>query len=430
MTGWVRARAFPQVPADAVIAAARVVVLAACAALLGWSAYLGRPDELATAALGLPGMSDAALSWAAFVGLVGLCALVRESSAREWVAVFFGWSLGAASVIPAIWSGYFDAPAWQGWIVLLAWAASMSAWVFLLPRAALPLALPIWLVVSALVPPFSLVGFGSALLAGSAGFPGLGAFAFVMPVLVTLSLYASNQGRSTRARRLPWLFFVGTALTGSLGANMSAHQPPAWSWALSTSDGAAPPTLATHFDRQDRLMRAVSAALDEGARLVVLPESSNRSWGDGQAAYWSSVTEKARSLGATVLLGVTTDQAIGDEPINALADLGGSSLHHTMMPMPIGMWRPWDVGSSIPVRLAVEPVRMAQGEAIYSICYEDLLVWPVLSRWFAASKPVVLVSAANQWFAPEWAQVPQSRSVRLMARALGLPLVRAVAQGE
>ncbi len=419
-----------RVPVEQAVSFARVIALAAGAALLGWSAYLGRPDELATAALGLPGMSDAALAWAAFVGLVGLCALVRESAAREWAAVFFGWSLGAASVIPAIWSGYFDAPAWQGLLVLLAWSALMSAWVLLLPRSALPLALPIWLVVSALVPPFAFVGFGSALLAGSAGFPGLGVFALVMPVLLALTLYAGNQGPSARARRVPWLLFVGTALAGSLGANMPAHQPPAWSWALSTGDGTAPPTLATHFDRQDRLMRAVSAALDEGARLVVLPESSNRSWGDGQAAYWSSVTEKARSLGATVLLGVTTDQAIGEEPINALADLGAGALHHTMMPMPIGMWRPWGGASSIPVRWAVEPIRLARGEAIYSICYEDLLVWPLLARWFAASKPVVLVSAANQWFAPEWAQVPQSRSVRLMARALGLPLVRAVAQGE
>jgi apolipoprotein N-acyltransferase len=186
-----------------------------------------------------------------------------------------------------------------------------------------------------------------------------------------------------------------------------------------------------HFDRQDSMKSTSSEAIRADVKLVVFPEGSNRSWTDAEASYWREISARARASMASVLLGVTDDLTTfhaQDDYINALYDVASGRLYHAMIPMPIGVWHPWQPLGHVPMRAAFDPIRLERGQAVYTICYEDTILLPALLRYLSATKPVAFVSAANQWFAKDWLSEPQANSVAMTARWMGLPLVRAVAR--
>lgn len=414
---------------------ARNAAWALPAAACGWLAYRGIPSEIPLIGPVEAPLSAAAQAWVGFVGMLYTFAAVQETGSRSrasLVFLFAGWSLGAASVVPSIWSGFFYTGPLSGSAALVIWSLLMATPALLVPMRILGLALPIWMVFAALVPPWALLGFGSLMLAGSAGLPGLGPAAFALPVVLACAPWASERlrlrGHRLKVSRLPWLVLLVSCLAGTLAASAPAKKLDERTWARQTAFGLSPTDLTQHYDRQDTLKSEANKALDAGVSVVLFPESSNRKWSEGEAAYWSSVIVSAQKKKASVILGVSTEGAMGAEPVNALVDMQDpAALHHAMMPMPIGLWHPWRRDNHIPMRWDVEPIRTSLGDAIYTLCYEDLLVWPALLRWSVADHPVLMLSAANQWFADDEAQVPQTRSASLLARALGTPLLRAVA---
>ena len=93
------------------------------------------------------------------------------------------------------------------------------------------------------------------------------------------------------------------------------------------------------------------------------------------------------------------------------------------IPVPVGMWRPFGVGPSVPLRLGRPgTIEIAGQRVAFLICYEQLLVLPILLS--AIDRPTLIVGMANQYWVRE-TSIPAAQRASLMAwsRLFALPLL-------
>lgn len=99
------------------------------------------------------------------------------------------------------------------------------------------------------------------------------------------------------------------------------------------------------------------------------------------------------------------------------------------MPVPVSMWQPWlswiGEGDSARAHFLANPIVTSQGRRIAPlICYEQLLVWPVLQSMLHA--PDMIVATGNGWWTAGTSIVGiQRASAEAWARLFGVPLVMA-----
>jgi hypothetical protein len=100
------------------------------------------------------------------------------------------------------------------------------------------------------------------------------------------------------------------------------------------------------------------------------------------------------------------------------------------MPVPVSMWQPWLslLGEPAGARadFFANPVVSVSGIRVATlICYEQLLVWPVLQSRLGS--PDVLVAAANGWWTGGTNIVAiQIAATTAWARLFDLPLAMAI----
>lgn len=365
-------------------------------------------------------LPSAAYPWSVAQGFLFAAACLaiglRACRTRPHVLVLLlGWYLGSLAAMPFTWHAFFST-GW-GWLVWVVLATLLALPSLLAPRR-WPAFGFLSAAVLASVPPLGFVGLGNPLMVAGALFPGARWFG----LLLCLGFFALSALRS-RAAAIAQMVMLGFGL---LVLTRPPPAPPAYVWAATTFDGLYPEqSLAESFKRQDGAMATVRTALNQGARLVVMPETTDPLWDDGQAFYWGGVTRLAVHDKAQVIIGIYTNPMSTTEPIDGLLDLSSGKIYPAMIAMPLAMWRPWS-GNSFPLHLAATaPIPTAAGPAAHLICYEELLVWPLAAQEIH-TRPTLLLSAANQWFAGGWLARAQSRSVAMQARLWGLPLVRAV----
>lgn len=334
---------------------------------------------------------------------------------REGAALMLGWYLGAGTVIPGIWAGFFG-PSILGDVAWIAWSLMMAAPYALAPRMYPRLGVLCGLVITS-VPPIGVLGMVSPMLAAGAMFPGWGWLGLAC-VLLFFALQAFDS---------KWVLATTSvvALFGAYQAVKPAMAPPTMAYAVTSYIGTYPDDPIKQFAIQDRLKKQVSDAIRKGAKLIVLPEGADPYWNDGQVFYWQDVKALALRHHAQVLIGVYIQTIFANSGRDALYDLTSGKTYAATMPMPIGMWKPWQPQANFPVQWKANLIPTAFGPAAYSICYEDLLLWPVAMQ-MAGHRPTMLISAANQWFAHGHESRPQSRSIALQARLWGVPLLRSV----
>jgi hypothetical protein len=84
---------------------------------------------------------------------------------------------------------------------------------------------------------------------------------------------------------------------------------------------------------------------------------------------------------------------------NAMMELThGSSqiLYRQRMPVPVSMWQPWTTGGAH-AQFFRNPYIDATGQrAVSLICYELLLVWPVLQSMMY--EPEMIIASGNGWW--------------------------------
>lgn len=267
------------------------------------------------------------------------------------------------------------------------------------------------------IPPFGIVGWAHPITAAGVLFPGwgwlgLGATAILL-VIIT--------GRRWQIA----VAVLGGLYVWSATTWTPANVPNAWVGVDLELGENLGRDASLEFHRG--LIATIRKFADKGARVVVLPESAIGFWTPTIERYWHG--ELAGS-NVTVIAGAAVVERAGyDNVLVAISSDGGRILYHERMPVPVSMWQPWlawsGQGGGARAGLFTNPVVELGGWRIAPlICYEQLIVWPVLQS--ILHRPDMIVAAGNGWWTLGTSIIAiQNASTNAWARLFDLPLVTA-----
>jgi apolipoprotein N-acyltransferase len=140
-------------------------------------------------------------------------------------------------------------------------------------------------------------------------------------------------------------------------------------------------------------------ALSSSARVIVFPETVVSNWNDATDAFWSEPVDLIGRTGKTILVGARVSDTETRHYFNAIVIRGNDRQADFLqrIPIPIAMWIP---GSErgVPLRLdGAGTLQIAGRKAAVLICYEQLLIWPVLTSF--REHPDLLIGIANDYWA-------------------------------
>jgi hypothetical protein len=379
--------------------------------------------DLARTAL-LVGLS-VATGWIAWSGIALLLPvslvfpiLWSIATSRKFAALISAaYFLTASRGLPQGVAAFYQSDLWPG---LLLWFCASSSFVAIHTAlwTANARARPFCFLAAALlmaVPPFGITGWAHPITAAGILFPGWGWWG-----LATTT--AGLIGLVTRTRPA-----VAIALTGAWAWSAAVwtypEVPQPWR-GVDLEMGASlgrQPSLA----RQRDLIATVRSAADDGVGIVVLPENALGSWTPTVERRW---VRSLAGTSATAVVGATLVTVDGyDNVLVAISAQGGNVLYRERMPVPGSMWQPWRtwLGQSGGARADVfaNPIVQLGGKRIAPlICYEQLIIWPVLQSML--HDPDLILAVGNGWWTAGTSIVDVQRaSVVAWARLFAKPLV-------
>jgi hypothetical protein len=201
-------------------------------------------------------------------------------------------------------------------------------------------------------------------------------------------------------------------------------------------------------------------ALSAQASVIVFPETVVPYWTASTDAFWQQTLAELKASGKTVLIGARIPRGqFGPRPLydfsaelatlnsglppissarlpggtpwsptyfNAIVIRGAQTdVFEQRVPVPMAMWNPFRPGSA-PLNFAGPALlRIDNKRAAILICYEQLIVWPLITAML--DSPNVLVGVANDYWATG-TPIPrfQRSAVQSWARLFGIPFVLAV----
>lgn len=266
-------------------------------------------------------------------------------------------------------------------------------------------------------PPFGITGWAHPITSAGVLLPGWGWWGLMVMAL----------GLCVMATRLaPAIALSAGVLTG-IAAVSGAGSPASGKWrGIDTAAGAAFGRADT-LHQQQLLIAQVRKKAEGGSQVIVLPENALGILTPTVEHLWG---EALANLDTTVIAGAAVIDTQGyDAVLVALDRAGAKVLYRQRMPVPVAMWQPWrpwlGLTGGARATLFGAPVVEVAGQRIAPlICYEQLLVWPVLQSAF--HRPDRIVAIANGWWAKD-TSIPaiQRSSVEAWARLFDLPLVTA-----
>ncbi|MHC1550172.1 conjugal transfer protein TraB [Phyllobacterium sp. K27] len=337
-------------------------------------------------------------------------------------AVSASYFLAASRGLPQGVANFYAADFWPG---LLLWVMASSS--FSLVHAVLWTRQPgrvravryVVAIVLMALPPFGIVGWAHPLTAAGVLVPGWGWVGLVataillvvmtgrrwqIAVAVMLVLYAWSATDWTQPKLPDRWKGVDLALGQNLGR-----------------DGS----IRYHRD----LIAEVKAKAGD-ARFVVLPESALGFWTPSVMRLWQ---DGLHGSGITVIAGAAVIDAAGyDNVMVSISAAEGRILYRERMPVPVSMWQPWrvwmgeDVGAR--ARFFANPIVDVSGMRIAPlICYEQLILWPILQSTLHA--PDIIVATGNGWWTSGTTIIAiQQASAVAWSRLFGVPIVMAFNQ--
>lgn len=377
----------------------RSALLVGAAAVVGVVGWSGDPRTLPVA-LVFPALWGLSLSRWTAAAVAAAYFLAASRGLPQGVATFYGSSvllgvflwIGAALAFVGVHAGLWSRrPGWRR-AVRYGVAAILMA-----------------------MPPFGIVGWAHPITAAGILFPtwgwwGLGATAVIILASTTQAWPAA----------MPILACLGfwSAVTWT-----EPSRPEGWT-GIDLRFGSS---LGRESDIEQHLaligeFRSIAAG---GARVVVFPENALGLWTPTVGELWRS---RLQGLDVTVIAGATVVLPAGHD--NVLVSIDPASARvatRQRMPVPVSMWQPWrawigETGGAR-VNLFGDSVVMVGGRRVAPlICYEQLLVWPVLqSMWH---RPDLILAIGNDWWTAgtDIAGIQRANAVA-WARLFGLPLV-------
>lgn len=335
-------------------------------------------------------------------------------------AVSAAYFLAASRGLPQGVANFFASDLWPG---LLLWiAASLS---FVLVHAVLWTKRPgkgravryLAAAVLMAVPPFGIVGWAHPITAAGVVFPGWGCW----------GLAAAAAGLIAMTTR--WWPAASMALGGFLLWSAATWTPPSLPEGWTGVDLRLGQSLGREvsIDRHLDLIETVKGVAGEGTEVVVLPESALGFWTPTVERLWEN---QLSGMTVTVIAGAAIVEPDGYDNILVGVSADTSAvLYRERMPVPVSMWQPWFglLGESGGARahFFANPVVDIDGRKIAPlICYEQLIVWPVLQSMLYG--PDLIVATGNGWWTAGTSIVGIQRAgAEAWARLFGLPLVTA-----
>ncbi|WP_234902356.1 conjugal transfer protein TraB [Agrobacterium rubi] len=340
------------------------------------------------------------------------------------VAVSAGYFLAASRGLPQGVANFYAADLWPGlllWVMASTSFSVVHAVLWTRQSGGVRAVRYVVAMVLMVLPPFGVVGWAHPLTAAGILFPGwgwlgIGATAILLVVMtdrrwqiavaVLLGLYAWSATDWTQPE-LPdrW---KGADL--ALGQNLGR-------------DGS----IGYHRD----LIAAVRAKAGM-ARFVALPESALGFWTPTMARLWQ---EGLLGSGITVIAGAAVIDAAGyDNVMVAISATEARILYRQRMPVPVAMWQPWRAwlggGGSARAHFLANPVVEVLGTRIAPlICYEQLILWPILQSMLQS--PDIIVATGNSWWTSGTSIIAiQQASAVAWSRLFGVPIVMAFNQNS
>lgn len=263
------------------------------------------------------------------------------------------------------------------------------------------------------VPPFGILGWAHPITVAGVLLPGwewwgLGAMAAGLCVMTT-------QYRPAAA----------VAMTGLWLWSAAEWTPPILpaSWVGVDLEMGASLGREAGLKRQQKLIDLARA--QPPGTTVVLPESALGFWTPTVGRVWQRALT---DTGITVILGAAlVDEQGYDNVLVKLSADRNTVLYRERMPVPGSMWQPWrtwlgDRGGARAHFFANPVVNVGDRSVAPLICYEQLLVWPVLQSAF--NRPNAIVAVGNGWWTAGTSIIDiQRASSEAWARLFGLPLV-------
>ncbi|MDR6758736.1 hypothetical protein J2Y48_004044 [Mycoplana sp. BE70] len=368
---------------------------------------------VASAAVGLIGWSGNVLSLpvAAFFPAVWSLSRTRWHAAVVSAAYFLAASRG----LPQGVANFYSSGIWPG---LLLWLIASAG--FVIVHAALwtdhadwrkPLRYLIACVVMA-IPPFGITGWAHPITAAGVLFPAWGWLGLVM-LAAGLALMTT--------RRWPAAAIAMTGIWLWSAAEWTEASLPA-SWQGVDLEMGSSLGRDTSLKRQDALIGIVRR---QAPGSVVLPESALGFWTPTLARLWQTALAGTKT---TVIAGAALIDADGyDNVLVSISAAGSAILYRERMPVPGSMWQPWNSlfgeGGGARAHFFANPaVEVAGSKIAPLICYEQLIVWPVLQSML--HDPGVIVAVGNGWWTVGTSIVDiQRASARAWARLFHKPVI-------
>ncbi len=262
------------------------------------------------------------------------------------------------------------------------------------------------------VPPFGVLGWAHPITAAGVLLPGwgwwgLGAMAAGLVVM------------TTRYRPAAAIAMTGFWLWSA--AEWTEPILPA-SWTGVDLELGASLGREAGLKRQQELIE-IARARPSGTT-VVLPESALGFWTPTVGRFWQRALTDAD---ISVIAGAAVIDSQGyDNVLMKLSADGSQVLYRERMPVPGSMWQPWrawigDHGGARAHFFANPIIDVGNQRVAPLICYEQLLVWPILQSAF--HRPDAIVAVGNGWWTAGTSIIDiQRASSEAWARLFNLPL--------
>ena len=303
------------------------------------------------------------------------------------------------------------------WVGLALWIAASSLFVFVHSllwtsksgwHRPLRYALA-WILMS--VPPLGIIGWANPITAAGVLFPGLGWFGMI-------AMAHTLSAMTTRA--WPIVVLIVGAFFALSAKGWSEPGPPEGWIGIYTHFNYASPGQHANYAQHLATLALVQDAAKAGARNIVLPESAFGIWTPTTEHLWVSAL---RGTDVTVNGGAILIGAEGyDNVMIEVSGKGSQILYRERMPVPVSMWQPWASGGAT-AHVFGKPTGRFTGTLIAPlICYEQLLVWPILQSMLY--EPSVIVATGNGWWTGDTNIVAiQKASARAWASLFGVSII-------
>jgi hypothetical protein len=370
---------------------ATYAVAGAAVGLIGWS---GKPLLLPVSLL--------------FPFLFGLAQW--RSQATMLSAAYF---LAASSGLPKGATTFFESDIWTGialWVIASTVFVAVHGLFWRRSQPGRATGIVIATIIMA-VPPAGIVGWASPLTAAGILFPGTHWFglAAIVGFIYVLACH-----------RRPVISAAVVMLAWGIGLQVGppVATPKAWT-GIQTQFTYN--TGSRDFQRGFELLRNAGSVIPSAeTSIVLLPEG---------AAGWRTPTSErswknlAAQTDKIIYSGAEQRHEYGYD--NVLVRVSGDDfqvVYRQRMPVPVSMWKPWSEQST-QAYLFLQPVVELDGTpSAVLICYEQLLIWPILHSRAAGADQIVGI--ANDWWARD-TNIPDIQRATMIAwaRLFNMPVI-------